>query len=107
MRRLDALVSQDIRDIENLRDLSGVETLIRMLPGKVGGLLSVNSLREDLLVAHKTAASWVDVLERFYYHFRILPHQSSRIKALREPGEDYIKDGVRVISADKFLTALA
>ncbi len=90
--RLDALVSQDIRDIENLRDLTGIETLIHLLPGKVGGLLSVNSLREDLLVAHKTAASWVDVLERFYYHFRILPHQSSRIKALRKEPKLYLWD---------------
>ena len=90
--RLDALVSQDIRDIENLRDLSGIETLIQLLPGKVGGLLSVNSLREDLMVAHKTAASWVDVLERFYYHFRILPHQSSRIKALRKEPKLYLWD---------------
>lgn len=90
--RLDALVSQDIRDIENLRDLSGVETLIHLLPGKVGGLLSVNSLREDLMVTHKTAASWVDVLERFYYHFRIHPHQSSRIKALRKEPKLYLWD---------------
>lgn len=91
-QRLDALVTHDIRDIENLRDLSGVETLIRLLPGKVGGLLSVNSLREDLMVTHKTAASWVDVLERFYYHFRIYPHQSSRIKALRKEPKLYLWD---------------
>lgn len=90
--RLDALVSQDIRDIENLRDLSGIETLIHLLPGKVGGLLSVNSLREDLMVTHKTAASWVDVLERFYYHFRIHPHQSTRIKALRKEPKLYLWD---------------
>lgn len=91
-QRLDALVKQDIRDIENIRDLSGIETLIHVLPGKVGGLLSVNSLREDLMVTHKTAASWVDVLERFYYHFRIRPHQSSRIKALRKEPKLYLWD---------------
>lgn len=91
-QRLDALVRQDIRDIENLRDFSGVELLIRLLPGKVGGLLSVNSLREDLLVTHKTAASWVDVLERFYYHFRIYPYQSSLIKALRKEPKLYLWD---------------
>lgn len=91
-QRLDALVKQDIRDIENIRDLSGIETLIHLLPGKVGGLLSVNSLREDLMVTHKTAASWVDVLERFYYHFRIRPQQSSRIKALRKAPKLYLWD---------------
>jgi uncharacterized protein len=91
-QRLDALVREDIRDIENLRDLSGIETLLNLLPGKVGALLSVNSLREDLSVSHKTVASWVDVLERFYYHFRIRPHQSSRIKALRKEPKLYLWD---------------
>ncbi|MBI4370994.1 MAG: ATP-binding protein [Elusimicrobia bacterium] len=91
-QRLDALVREDIRDIENLRDLSGVETLVHLLPEKIGGLLSVNSLREDLAVAHETAAAWVDVLERFYYHFRIRPQQSTRIKALRKEPKLYLWD---------------
>ena len=29
--------------------------------------VSLNSLKEDLAVTHKTVASWVDVLEKFYY----------------------------------------
>lgn len=91
-QRLDALIREDIRDIENLRDLSGIETLVQILPAKVGSLLSVNSLREDLAVTHKTAAAWVDVLERFYYHFRIRPQQSSRIKALRKEPKAYLWD---------------
>ena len=53
---------------------------------------SINSLREDLQVAHKTMAAWVEILEKFYYHFRIYPFQSAVIKSLRKEPKIYLWD---------------
>jgi hypothetical protein len=39
------LFREDIRDIENVRDLSNMQLLGDMLPEKAGGILSINSLR--------------------------------------------------------------
>lgn len=91
-QRLDRLVKEDIRDIENIRDLSALQILVNILPEKVGSLLSVNSLREDLAVAHKTAATWMDILERFYYHFRIYPFSHKKIKSLKKEPKLYLLD---------------
>ena len=63
-----------------------------ILPEKVGSLLSVNSLREDVVAAHKTMASWVEILERFYYHFRIYPFSHKKIKSLRKEPKMYLVD---------------
>ncbi|MDD2773713.1 MAG: DUF4143 domain-containing protein, partial [Elusimicrobiales bacterium] len=90
--RSDLLIKEDIRDIEAIRDLSALQILVEILPAKVGSLLSLNSLREDLNVTHKTVSSWVDVLERFYYHFRVYPYQSSRINALKKEAKLYLWD---------------
>lgn len=90
--RADTLVKGDIRDIENVRDLSSLQVLVELLPTKVGSMFSINSLREDLGVTHKTISLWVDILERFYYHFRIYPFQSSRIKSLRKEPKLYLWD---------------
>ena len=90
--RADLLVKEDIRDIENIRDLSALQALVALLPDKVGSVLSINSLREDLSVNYKTAAFWVDVLERFYYHFRVYPYQNSAIKALKKESKLYLWD---------------
>jgi len=79
--RLDRLIKEDIRDVESLRDISALQVLVELLPHKVGSLFSINSLREDLGVTHKTISLWVDILERFYYHFRIYPFQSNMIKS--------------------------
>jgi len=90
--RVDRLIKEDIRDIENIRDMSALQVLIEILPDKVGSLFSLNSLKEDLAVTHKTVASWVDILEKFYYHFRIYPFQSTLIKTLRKEPKLYLWD---------------
>jgi len=91
-QRVDRLVREDIRDVESIRSLSQLQLLVDSLPARVGSLLSVNALREDLSVAHKTAAHWLDVLERFYYHFRIYPFGGDRIRSLKKNPKLYLWD---------------
>lgn len=91
-QRLERLVKEDIRDLENIRDLSSLQILVDLLPTKVGSLLSLNALREDLAVAHKTVANWMDILERFYYHFRIYPFSHKKIKSLKKEPKLYLWD---------------
>lgn len=95
--RVERLIKEDIRDIEQVRDLSALQILVEILPTKVGSLLSLNSLRGDLEVAHKTIATWMDILERFYYHFRIYPFASTAIKSLRKEPKMYLWDWSQVI----------
>lgn len=95
-QRVDRLVREEIRDLESLRDLSALQILVDILPDKVGSPLSLNALREDLEVAHKTMAHWMDILERFYYHFRIYPFQAKAIRSLRKEPKLYLWDWSQV-----------
>ena len=90
--KIDRLIKEDIRDVENIREISSLQVLSEFLPDKVGSLFSLNSMREDLGVTHKTISSWVDIFERFYYHFRIYPFQSTLIKSLRKEPKLYLWD---------------
>lgn len=101
--RIDRLIKEDIRDIEQIRDISALQVLVEILPAKVGSLLSLNALREDLQVAHKTAGAWMDVLERFYYHFRIYPFKTSIVKSLRKEPKMYLWDWSQVEDKGKRL----
>ena len=94
--RIDRLIKEDIRDIESVRDLSALQVLVEILPPKVGSLLSLNTLRGDLEVAYKTMKTWMDILERFYYHFRIYPYASTAIKSLRKEPKMYLWDWSQV-----------
>ena len=98
--RLERLVKEDIRDLENIRDLSALQILVDLIPTKVGSLLSLNSLREDLAVAHKTVAAWMDILERFYYHFRIFPFTHQKIKSLKKEPKLYLWDWSEITDND-------
>lgn len=98
-QHIERLIKEDIRDIENIRDLSALQILVEMLPPRAGALLSLNALREDLAVAHGTIALWMDILERFYYHFRVYPFASSAIKSLRKEPKLYLWDWSQVPEA--------
>ena len=59
------------------------------LPDLVGSPLSINALREDLQVAHKTVATWLDAIERLYALFRIPPFGAPRIRAVKQERKHY------------------
>ncbi len=90
--RVDRLVREDVRDTQNIREISRIQILADLLPGKVGSLLSANALREDLEGAPKSISSWLEWLDNFYYCFRIYPFASTRIRALKKEPKLYLWD---------------
>lgn len=90
--RLERLIKEDIRDIEAIRDISHMQLLSDILPEKVGSSLSLNSIREDLEVSHKAVTHWMNILESFYYHFRIYPFTNRQIRSLKKEPKMYLWD---------------
>ncbi len=62
------------------------------LPELVGSPLSLNALREDLQISHKTVASWIQVLERLYVVFRLSPFGAPRLRAVKKEQKHYHMD---------------
>ena len=91
-RRRDLIVNEDIRDLTNIKHLKLVEVLAQLLPEKVGSLLSLNSLREDLSVSHETISLWVDTLDYLYYSFRIAPYSGKISRSIRKENKLYLLD---------------
>ncbi len=94
--KLERLFREDIRDVENIRDLSSIKLLGDLLPQKVASQLSINSLREDLDVSHRAVTSWLNILEAFYYHFRIYPFNSNIIRSIKKEPKLYLIDWAEV-----------
>ncbi|MBI5230446.1 MAG: ATP-binding protein [Candidatus Magasanikbacteria bacterium] len=90
--RLDRVIKEDIRELETLRDLSKLQILAELLPNKVSSLLSLNNLRKDLETTFKTISLWMQILENFYFHFRLYPYANSKIKSLRKQPKMYLWD---------------
>ena len=90
--RVTRVVREDLRDLENVREISLLEHLADLLPSKVGAPLSVKSLREDLQVDHKTAERWLQMLENLYLCFRVAPFGAPRIRAVKKERKLYLWD---------------
>lgn len=86
------LIQEDVSTLERVQDLGHLELLMLGLPDRVGSPLSINSLREDLQVSHKTVAHWLDVLERLYAIFRISPFGSPKLRAVKKEQKHYHTD---------------
>lgn len=86
------LIREDITSIERVHDLGNLELLMLRLPALVGSPLSINALREDLQVSHKTVATWLSILERLYAIFRLSPFGAPRIRAVKKEQKHYHLD---------------
>ena len=83
------LIEDDISSLTGIRDLGRLEEMMLRLPDLVGSPLSINALRTDLQVAHKTVAAWLDAIERLYAVFRIAPFGAPRIRAVKQERKHY------------------
>src|SRR5439155_641394 len=86
-------------DRERVQDLGRLELMMLRLPELVGSPLSVNNLREDLHVSHKTASGWLAILERLYAVFRLPPFSGARIRAVKKEQKHYHLDWTLVPEA--------
>jgi uncharacterized protein len=83
------LVRDDVVSLERVQDLGTLELLMLRLPDLVGSPLSINALREDLQVTHKSVAHWLQILERLYSVFRLPPFGAPRLRAVKKEQKHY------------------
>lgn len=83
------IIQEDIRLIEELKDISSLETLSVRLPDLVGSPLSINNLHEDLDLGYKVVRKGIEILERLYHIFRVPPFGAPRIRAVKKEQKHY------------------
>ena len=90
--RRERIVYSDIRDLENVKEISNIELLVNALPERVGSPLSRKNLAQNLEVDFKTVEKWISILENVYYCFRIAPFGAPKIKAVKKEQKVFLWD---------------
>jgi len=90
--RTHRVINEDIRDLENVKDISLLELLAAELPNRVGAPLSVKNLKELFQVSHETVERWLKIFERMYYCFRIPPYGPPKVRAVKKEQKLYLLD---------------
>lgn len=86
------LIHEDLFSLEKVSDLGKLELLMLRLPELAGSPLSINAIRQDLQVSHKTAANWLDIFERLYSIFRVPPFGAPSIRAVKKEQKHFHYD---------------
>ena len=92
------LVREEVSSLEQVREIERLELLYDRLAEVAGGVLSINSLREDLEVSFETVRSWIAILERLDALFRVPPYGPPHIKSVKKEQKLYFWDWPRCAS---------
>lgn len=90
--RRSRVIQEDLISLEHVREISQLQLLAQLLPQRVGSVLSIANLRQDLSVAFETADKWVTIFENLYYCFRIMPYGLPHLRAVKKERKLYLWD---------------
>ena len=91
------IVRQDLIDLENVQQITSIETLIQLLRKRVGSPVSYNSLARDLQCSDKTVKRWLMILENMYVIFRVGPFHRNIARSILKAPKYYFYDTGQVI----------
>ncbi len=95
--RFDRVLREDIRDLESVRNIQLLSLFLDALRRRVGGLVVLSNLANEIEISPKTAKSWLEILERMYLVFSVRPYTRSLPRAVLKPPKVYFFDNGDVI----------
>jgi predicted AAA+ superfamily ATPase len=91
-QRFEQLFREDVRNSENINDISMLELLAFMIREQTGQLTNYSSLSNKIRVADQTIRRWIDLLEKHYYCFCIRPWSKNIVRSLLKEPKIYLWD---------------
>lgn len=85
-------LERDVRQLKNISNSNTFERFLRLVAGRVGQLLNMNSLAVEVGVDNKTIAAWLSVLEASFVVFRLYPYHKNFNKRLVKMPKLYFYD---------------
>ncbi len=83
---VETYVERDIRQLVTIKDLALFEKFVRLCAGRVGQLLNLQSLGDDVGISHTTARTWLTLLEASYVVFLLRPwHTNLSKRQIKSP----------------------
>lgn len=83
---LETYVERDIRQLIAIKDLTLFERFVRLCAGRIGQLVNLQSLGNDVGISHTTARSWLTLLEASYVVFQLRPwHTNISKRQIKTP----------------------
>lgn len=89
---ISTYIERDVRQIKNIGNLSNFQRFLQLAAGRVGQLLNLSGLANDVGVDYKTIDSWISILEATYIAFRLEPYYENFGKRIIKSPKLYFYD---------------
>lgn len=94
--RIDRILREDVRDLESIKEISTLDLFHEALKTRVGGLVTLSNIANDLQISPTTAKKWLEVLEKMYVCFTVLPLTNKIARAIKKPPKVFFFDNADV-----------
>jgi predicted AAA+ superfamily ATPase len=88
----ETYVQRDLRELVEIRHVTQFEKFVRLVAGRVGQILNMQSLASDVGVSGHTVREWISLLETSYVVFRLPPWFANIGKRLIKSPKLYFYD---------------
>jgi hypothetical protein len=83
---IQSYVERDVRSIRNVGDLSTFSRFLQLCAGRIGSMLNLSAVGNELGVDHKTVRAWISVLEASFVIFLLPPfHRNYNKRVVKQP----------------------
>ena len=89
---ISTYIQKDVKQITAIQDENLFYTFLKLLAGRVGNLLNVSSLSNDLGVARATVDRWLSILQASHIIYLLQPWYSNRTSVLVKTAKVYFCD---------------
>ena len=89
---ISLITGEDVRDLSRIENIQKLQTLVFLLPERVGSPLSLNNLKNLLGAAHASIQNWLEVLTKVYLVFDIPPYTKRLARSVRKERKWYFWD---------------
>lgn len=85
-------IERDVRLLIHIKDLTTFQRFIKLCAGRIGQILNVHSLANDLGVSSHTVKHWLSILEASFVTFQLLPYYENFGKRIIKSPKLYFTD---------------
>jgi len=89
---VETYIERDLRNIISIRDLSHFQKFLRLCAGRIGQILNLQSLANEVGISHTTIRTWITALEASYIVFILQPYFRNISKRLVKSPKLYFYD---------------
>lgn len=89
---ISLLINEDLRDLTRIAQIKKLETLIFLLPERVGSPLNLNSLRHTLECSYGSVKTWLEAFEKVFLTFNLPPYSYKISRSILKEKKYYFWD---------------